>query len=77
MLPFPPSVRILVLPTTGFPEKAEVGYCSGSFCLVFEGGGVRIRWFMSFRVTAPWVPEGFMNAKGYATEVANFVGARM
>lgn len=25
MLPFPPSVRILVLPTTGFPEKAEVG----------------------------------------------------
>lgn len=25
MLPFPPSVWILVFPTTGFPENADVG----------------------------------------------------
>ena len=56
MLPFPPSVRIFVFPTTGFPEKAEVGKeAAGSSlpCFDFEGGGVRIRWFISFRVTSP------------------------
>jgi len=42
MLPFPPSVRIFVLRTTGFPEKAEVGYAeegsSSIFCFDLDSG---------------------------------------
>lgn len=80
MLPFPPSVRILVLPTTGFPEKAEVGYDFSGFSFSFswdffdfDGGGVSIFWFISFRVTAPCIPHGFTNANGRTTDEAIFV----
>lgn len=76
MLPFPPSVRILVLPTTGFPEKAEVGYefvAFSRFFFDFDGGGVSIFWFMSFRVTVPCIPHGFTKANGRTTDEAIFV----
>ncbi|KAF5784760.1 hypothetical protein HanXRQr2_Chr10g0420681 [Helianthus annuus] len=77
MLPFPPSVRILVLPTTGLPEKAEVGYDFGAFSLFFfdfDGGGVCIFWLMSFIVTAPCIPHGFTKANGRTTDEVIFVG---
>lgn len=80
MLPFPPSVWILVLPTTGFPEKAEVGYdVVGSLWgfFVFDGGGVSILWLMSFRVTVPCIPDGFTNVNGRTTDDAIFNGVLM
>jgi hypothetical protein len=64
MLPFPPSVLILVLPMTGLPEKAEVPRISGGFF-----GGARIRWFMSFRVTFVSSQDGLMRVKGFAIDV--------
>lgn len=79
MLPFPPSVRIFVLPTIGLPENADVGYdIAGSsyVFLDFDGGGVRIFLFMSFRVTDP-SPHGFTNANGRTTDDVTFVGVFM
>ena len=75
--PFPPSVWIFIWPTTGFPEKAEVGYIEerSSFC--FDIGGVQIRWLMSFRVITPLTPQGLINANGYTTEDVAFVGVCM
>lgn len=47
MLPFPPSVWILVRATTGFPENAEVGYDEAASLLFLyfdlDAGGVSIR----------------------------------
>lgn len=75
MLPFPPSVRILVFPTTGFPENAEVGYKIGSTSSIgFDGGGVRIRWLMSFKVTSPRAPHGLMKENGWTMDETGFVG---
>nr|ACN27024.1 unknown [Zea mays] len=63
MLPFPPSVLILVLLITGLPENAEVPRISGAFL------GGRIRRFISCKVTSPSCQDGLMRVKGYATEV--------
>ena len=67
MLPFPPSVLILVLPITGLPEKDEVPRISGGFF-----GGARSLWLMSCRVTSPSFQDGLMRLKGYATVVVMF-----
>jgi len=64
MLPFPPSVRIFVLPTTGFPEKADIGQADESSLLCADFEGVRMRWLISFRVMSPWAPLGLMKVNG-------------
>ena len=75
MLPFPPSVWILVLWKTGFPVIAEAWSELGSsslLCLILYGGGAWIFLFMSFKVRSPLKLHGLISSNGKATAVLTF-----